>query len=105
MKVSIIGGGGTRVTVLVGALLDLHERLCLTEISLVDPDGRRSTAIDRVIEAIVRDRNSTIEISHANTFRECVTGASFVIAAIRVGGDHMRTLDERIPLSMDVLGQ
>src|SRR5450756_2228835 len=105
MKVSIIGGGGTRVPILVDALLGLHERLGLTEISLVDPDGRRSTAINKVVSAIVQDKNSTVEISHANTFRECVTGASFVIAAIRVGGDHMRTLDERIPLSMDVLGQ
>src|SRR5664280_1731567 len=33
MKVSIIGGGGTRAPILVGALLDLQERLDLTEIS------------------------------------------------------------------------
>jgi len=105
MKISIIGGGGTRVPILVGALLDLQERLDLTEISLIDPDSQRFAAIDRVVSAIVQDRSSTVEISHAGTFRECVTGASFVIAAIRVGGDHMRTLDERIPLSMDVLGQ
>jgi 6-phospho-beta-glucosidase len=105
MKISIIGGGGTRVPILVGALLDLQEQLSLTEISLTDPDGERFAAMDKVVEAIVQDRSSTVEISHAGTFRECVTGTSFVIAAIRVGGDHMRTLDERIPLSMDVLGQ
>ena len=105
MKVSIIGGGGTRVPILVGALLDLQGRLDLAEISLIDPDGERFAAVDKVISAIVQDRKSTVEISHAGTFRECVTGASFVIAAIRVGGDHMRTLDERIPLAMDVLGQ
>ncbi|MHB8108355.1 MAG: family 4 glycosyl hydrolase, partial [Candidatus Cryosericum sp.] len=105
MKVSIIGGGGTRVPILVGALLDLQERLDLTEISLIDPDTERFAAMDKVIAAIVQDGNSTVEISHPATFRECVTGASFVIAAIRVGGDHIRTLDERVPLSMDVLGQ
>jgi 6-phospho-beta-glucosidase len=105
MKVSIIGGGGTRVPILVGALLDLQERLDLTEIALIDPDSERFAAMDKVLSAIVQDRNRTVEILHAGTFRECVTGASFVIAAIRVGGDHMRTLDERIPLSMDVLGQ
>ena len=93
MKVSIIGGGGTRVPILVGALIDLQGRLDLTEISLIDPDGERFAAVDKVISAIVQDRKSTVEISHAGTFRECVTGASFVIAAIRVGGDHMRTLD------------
>ncbi|MFZ2413922.1 MAG: hypothetical protein WAW16_06860, partial [Candidatus Cryosericum sp.] len=95
MKVSIIGGGGTRVPILVGALLDLQERLDLTEISLIDPDTERFAAMDKVIAAIVQDGSSTVEISHPATFRECVTGASFVIAAIRVGGDHMRTLDER----------
>jgi len=105
MKVSIIGGGGTRVPILVGALLDLQERLDLSEIALIDPDGTRFAAIDRVVAALVMDRNSTVEVSHPGTFRECVTGASFVIGAIRVGGDHLRTLDERIPLSMDVLGQ
>ena len=105
MKVSIIGGGGTRAPILVGALLDLQERLDLTEISLIDPDAERLAAMDRVISAIALDRNNAVEVSHAGTFRECVTGASFVIAAIRVGGDRMRTLDERIPLSMNVLGQ
>ena len=105
MKVSIIGGGGTRVPILVGALLDLQERLDLSEIALIDSDGKRFAAIDKVVAALVEDRNGTVAISHPSTFRECVTGASFVIAAIRVGGDHLRTLDERIPLSMDVLGQ
>ena len=105
MKVSIIGGGGTRVPILVGALLDLQERLEVTEISLIDPDADRLAAMDKVVSAIVQDRNSAVEVSHADTFRECVTGASFVIAAIRVGGDCLRILDERIPLSMDVLGQ
>jgi 6-phospho-beta-glucosidase len=105
MKVSIIGGGGTRVPILVGALLDLQERLDLSEIALIDPDGKRFAAIDKVVAALVQDRNSTVAISHPSTFRECVTGTSFIIAAIRVGGDHLRTLDERIPLSMDVLGQ
>jgi 6-phospho-beta-glucosidase len=105
MKVSIIGGGGTRVPILAGALLDLQERLDLSEIALIDPDGKRSAAIDKVVAALVQDRDSTVTVSHPSTFHECVTGASFIIAAIRVGGDHMRTLDERIPLSMDVLGQ
>lgn len=105
MKVSIIGGGGTRVPILVGALLDLQEQLDLTEISLIDPDDERFVTMDKVVAAVVQDRNSTVEISHPATFRECVTGTSFVIAAIRVGGDHMRTLDERVPLSMNVLGQ
>ncbi len=105
MKVSIIGGGGTRVPVLVGALLDLQEQLDLTEISLIDPDEARLTAMDRVVTAVAQDKQTPVNITHAATFRECVTDASFVIAAIRVGGDHLRTLDERIPLSMDVLGQ
>jgi len=105
MKVSIIGGGGTRVPILVSALFDLQERLEVTEIALVDPDGERLAAMDNVVASIARDKGSPVSVVHAATFRECVEGASFVIAAIRVGGDHMRTLDERIPLSMEVLGQ
>ncbi len=105
MKISIIGGGGTRVPILVGALLDLQERLDLREISLLDPDVERLTAVDGVVQALAHARNSPVQISQAATFRECVTGAAFVIAAIRVGGDHLRTLDEHIPLSMNVLGQ
>jgi len=105
MKISIIGGGGTRVPILVTALLDLQDQLQLTEIALVDPDSQRLGAMDSVIAAIIQEKASSVSVSYATTFRECVAGASFVIAAIRVGGDHMRTLDERIPLSMDVLGQ
>lgn len=105
MKISIIGGGGTRVPILVGALLGLQEQLNLTEISLVDPDAHRLAAMDRVVAALAGASDGAVQITHPATFRECVTGAAFVIAAIRVGGDHLRTLDERIPLSMDVLGQ
>jgi 6-phospho-beta-glucosidase len=105
MKVSIVGGGGTRVPILVDALLHLQAQLDLSEIALVDTDSERLASIGTIIASIVRTKGSEVRISYTPTFSECVAGASFVIAAIRVGGDRMRTLDERIPLSMDVLGQ
>lgn len=105
MKVSIVGGGGTRVPILVNALLDLQAQLELSEISLADTDSERLASIGTIIAGIVRKKGDRVGISYAPTLGECVAGASFVIAGVRVGGDHMRTLDERIPLSMDVLGQ
>jgi 6-phospho-beta-glucosidase len=105
VKISIIGGGGTRVPVLVRGLLDLQEQLGLAEISLSDTDADKMSAIGKVLDAIVRQRGAHITITRADDFRSCVAGATFVIAAIRVGGDRLRVLDERIPLSMGVLGQ
>lgn len=105
MKISIIGGGGTRVPILVKALLDLHDQLELTEIALFDTDSDRLGMIRTVLSSLAPGKNSEVVLSYPATFRECVAGSSFVVAAIRVGGDHMRTLDERIPLAMGVLGQ
>lgn len=105
MKISIIGGGGTRVPILVQALLDLHDQLELTEIALFDADSDHLGLISTVLSSLAREKNNEVALLYPATFRECVTGSSFVVAAIRVGGDHMRTLDERIPLAMGVLGQ
>jgi 6-phospho-beta-glucosidase len=105
MKISIIGGGGTRVPILVEALLDLQARLELTEISLIDTDEQRAAAIAKVLSAMLQEKKSEVKISHPTTFRKCVEEASFIFLAIRVGGDPLRTLDERIPLSLNVLGQ
>jgi len=105
MKISIIGGGGTRVPILVEALLAAQAQLGLTELSLIDPDEPRTLAIARVLTALLQEKKSEVKISYPATFRECVTQAAFVFLAIRVGGDHFRTLDERIPLALNVLGQ
>lgn len=105
MKIGIIGGGGTRVPLLVGSLLDVQKSLDLTELSLIDTDVDRLTLMDRVVRTLCDNRQNAVRISHPGSIRECVTGSSFVIAAIRVGGDRLRALDERIPLTFGVLGQ
>jgi 6-phospho-beta-glucosidase len=105
MKISIIGGGGTRVPILVGALLEAQALLKLTEISLIDPDVQRTAAIAKVLKAMVQEKKSEVKISYPTTFRKCVEQASFIFLAIRVGGDHLRTLDERIPLALNLIGQ
>ncbi|MGB9666950.1 MAG: 6-phospho-beta-glucosidase, partial [Candidatus Cryosericum sp.] len=90
MKISIIGGGGTRVPILVKALLDLHDQLELTEIALFDTDRDRLGLIRTVLSSLAGEKNNEVALSYPATFRECVAGSSFVVAAIRVGGDHMR---------------
>lgn len=109
MKLALLGGGGFRVPLVYGALLrDTHERR-VTEVTLYDTDAARLEVMGHVVHQMAQEaKDAGLEpptVTPTGMLSEAVEGADFVFSAIRVGGLHGRTQDERVALDLGVLGQ
>lgn len=103
MKLALLGGGGFRVPLVVGALLDERQHL-IDEVWLHDVhDGRLATM--RSLLAQLADGRPGPTIHTTTHLVEAVRGADFVFSAVRAGGLEGRVSDERIALALGVLGQ
>ncbi|QKV75913.1 6-phospho-beta-glucosidase [Amycolatopsis sp. Hca4] len=102
MRLAILGGGGFRVPLVHGALLDGGE---VTELVLHDVDAGRLAAIERVLAEQAGGAANAPRVSTTTDLRAAVSDVDFVFSAIRVGGLRGRQLDERIAHAEGVLGQ
>ena len=102
MKLAIIGGGGFRVPLVYGALL---ERRPFDEIVLHDVDPERLDRIAGVLEGQAAEHGDRVPFRTTTDLDDAIDGADFVFVAIRVGGLEGRTVDEGVPLGQGVLGQ
>jgi 6-phospho-beta-glucosidase len=105
MKVTIVGGGGFRVPLVYAALLEVADRLGVDELLLHDIDEERLTRIESVLRGLAEESPRQLPFRSTTDLREAVTGADFVLCAIRVGLLEGRVVDESVPLSQGVLGQ
>ena len=99
MKVSIIGGAGVRVPLLVRGLV--HSDLGIDEIALFDVDRVRL----EIIAGIARRAADGAVVSSHDRPEPCVEGAAFDITSIRVGGVAGRERDEATAIAHGVVGQ
>jgi 6-phospho-beta-glucosidase len=102
VKLAIIGGGGFRVPLVYGALL---ERRPFGEIVLHDVDPERLERIAGVLEGQAAEHGDRVPFRTTTDLDDAIDGADFVFVAIRVGGLEGRTVDEGVPLGHGVLGQ
>jgi 6-phospho-beta-glucosidase len=105
MKITIVGGGGFRVPLVYAALLEVADRLGVDELLLHDIDEERLTRIESVLRGLAEESPQRLPFRSTTDLREAVTGADFVLCAIRVGLLEGRVVDESVPLSQGVLGQ
>jgi 6-phospho-beta-glucosidase len=99
MKIGVIGGAGVRTPLLVGGLTESD--LPIDEIALYDVDQDRLSTIGDVAKRMAAQGRVVLSAS----LDDCVTGADFVFASIRVGGLAHRVRDETIALSHGIVGQ
>lgn len=99
MKISIIGGAGVRVPLLVGGLA--RSDLRISDIALFDVDRDRQP----IIAAIAQQMAPGIRVSSEPSAESAVEGSAFVITSIRVGGAAQRAKDESAAIALDVVGQ
>ena len=102
MKLGIIGGGGFRVPLVYGALL---QRRPFDDVVLHDVDPGRLERVARVLEGQAADHGDRVPFRTTTDLDDALEGADFVFTAIRVGGLEGRTIDEGVPLGHGVLGQ
>jgi 6-phospho-beta-glucosidase len=111
VRLTILGGGGFRVPLVFGALLGDERTAGITEVVLHDTDPHRLQVIVAVLaqqtEEHRRQRGdaAAVAVRTEPDLAAAVRDADFVFAAVRVGGLHGRTVDERVALRHGVLGQ
>ena len=105
MKIALLGGGGFRVPMVYGALLDRCVRLGIDEVTLYDIDERRLDRIGPVLEGLARERGVQLPFRPTLDLDDALDGADFIFAAIRVGQLEGRVIDELVPLEEGVVGQ
>lgn len=105
MKLTIVGGGGFRVPLVYGALLEKAEILRLEEIVLHDLDETRLSRIAAVLDGLADEHGARLPFRTTTDLDNALEGADFVFCAIRVGQLEGRVIDESVPLGMGVLGQ
>ena len=112
MRLTIVGGGGFRVPLVLQALHDAGERVPITEVVLHDVDSGRL----RVMAAVWAARRAAggdptpgtpgrVSLTTTPDLDDALRGAAVVFSAIRVGGAEGRVRDERAAMAADLLGQ
>ena len=104
-KLAIAGGGSTYTPGIVRSLMDRLEDLPLAEIRFYDIDGERQSKVVVAAKAVIAEYTDSIKITDTTDPETAFSDVDFVFAQMRVGKYKMRELDEKIPLSHDVVGQ
>ncbi len=106
-KLAVIGAGSAYTPEIVDEIIKRQDRLNIGEIALVDiPEGRGRAEIIRDM-TVRMFRRAGVECAVTLTLdrREALPGCDFVISQIRIGGWQARAEDERIGLSLGLIGQ
>ena len=105
MKLAVVGGGSTYTPELVDGFTRLRDRLPVSELVLVDPDGYRLGLVGGMAERMFRRQGHPGRIRTTADLDEAVEGASAVLLQLRVGGQAARNVDETFPLDFCCVGQ
>jgi 6-phospho-beta-glucosidase len=106
VKIALLGGGGFRTPLTFSALLEIADDLDLRELALYDPDTARLRRMSQVLDGMSAAASSPLpSVTPITDLEAALTGAAFVLCAIRVGGLEGRAIDERVALAEGVVGQ
>jgi len=98
-------GTGVRTPFVLHGLRNRERDLGLTEVVLHDADRERLGIMSALGAHLCREWGAGFTVRGEPDRRAALAGSRFVFAAIRVGQDRARALDEQIPLKYGVLGQ
>lgn len=105
MKVCIVGAGSSYTPELFEKMAEIRDHFPIDTVTLMDIDEKRLEAVTAFCKRYARHLGLSVAIEHTADLLRAVDGADFVNAQIRVGGNVCRVRDEKIPLSMGVIGQ
>lgn len=102
---AVAGGGSTYTPGIIRSLMDRLEDLPLSEIRFYDIDGARQSKVVVAAKAVIAEYTDSILVTDTTDPQTAFENADFVFAQMRVGKYALRELDEKIPLSHNVVGQ
>ncbi|NCC42508.1 MAG: 6-phospho-beta-glucosidase, partial [Clostridia bacterium] len=105
MKLTVIGGCGSRSLMLAKSLAKQAEELNISEVTFMDIDQERVKIFGSMIREAFARISPSVKFVCTTDEVEAVMQADFVITTIRAGKEESRIIDERIALKHGVIGQ
>jgi 6-phospho-beta-glucosidase len=105
MKVCVIGGGSTYTPELVEGLLSRRDALDLHEIHLVDTDPSRLAVLGPLARRMCAAVDDRIDVEWGSDRQVGISGSTFVVSQMRVGGMAARERDEQLGREFGLIGQ
>lgn len=105
MKLTVIGGGGVRSMFLAKSIAQKAELLGIDHLVFMDNDSEKLNIYGKMAKKVTNLLCPSLLFELTENAEEAVKDADYIITTIRVGGDEMRVKDERIALSLNLLGQ
>jgi maltose-6'-phosphate glucosidase len=103
--ITITGAGSGRTPALVGSLVKLKERFPLKKVIFYDIDNERTSKMEDYIRLLLKTYCSETEVVFTTDSDTAYENTDFVFCQMRAGKNEMRSLDEKIPLKYDLVGQ
>lgn len=104
MRITLVGGGGSRTPVLYRGLTERAAVLGEVELVLHDVSGAALERVGKILTGM-HSADDGVWVSTTTMLDEALEGADFVLTAVRAGGFEARRLDEEIALRHGVVGQ
>lgn len=104
-NIVIVGGGSTFTPGFLKSFCRYKDKFPISKLVLFDIDAERQEPIGEFGKILFRDLYPEVDFSYTTDIAEAYTGMDFVFMQMRVGGLPMREKDEKIPLSMGLIGQ
>jgi 6-phospho-beta-glucosidase len=105
IKIAYVGGGSTRAAGTMASFIGQGENFAGSEIVLIDLDADRLELIRGLAERMAAAKGINLAVTATTDRRAGLDACDAVLTSYRPGGFEARVLDERIPLSHDVIGQ
>jgi maltose-6'-phosphate glucosidase len=104
-NVVIVGGGSTFTPGFLKSFCRLQDEFPINKLVLFDIDEDRQRPIGEFGKILFKERYPEVKFAYTTDIETAYTDMDFVFMQMRVGGYKMRELDEKIPLSMGMIGQ
>jgi 6-phospho-beta-glucosidase len=105
MKITVIGGGSSYTPELFSGLIERASSLDLAEVHLHDVDRERLDVVTGFCSRMAKAAKADFALKTGLDLTEAVSGASFVVTQIRVGGNAARKQDELLGKRHGLIGQ
>ena len=105
LNIVLIGGGSTWCPGILKALTKHLDIFPLNRVCLYDIDAERQEPIGEFGKVLFAEEAPEVEFIYTTDKDVAYTDIDFALCQIRTGGYEMRSKDEKIPLSMGIIGQ
>lgn len=103
--ITIVGAGSSRTPALVGSIVDYKKRFPLEKIIFFDLNFNRMGKMKHYMTLVLKKEIPTCEVVFTTDKNEAYTGVDAVLVQMRAGNMEMRSMDEKIPLKYNLVGQ